>query len=345
MPEDFNKWLFSPAHKIAEKLGYTPKEGDLGAKALDVADIVGSLLFMKGAEVTAKAELGINKEMYDSVKEKIKKKESLNTDESKIVADVVNTTTPSELAEAVADNKAKLKPQFSEENKVVDVIEKAKEGENINKDIASLPIGQSKFNQVVDIAKEGEHIDQDQAITLKKNFEDIQKAKESIPEEHKDNAEVVSLIAEKNALEETKKTVDESFHPEINTKIKDLKTKVQEITNPKPNGTRTETALANKKAKTKASTETEPVRVLNKKERIIEAHKEIDKHIEEAQLNYDKSQEQRLDYIKKNGYPQGEDAAFDKLVSAKVEAEDRLNRLKTAKENLLPLPEKFKCAT
>lgn len=73
--------------------------------------------------------------------------------------------------------------------------------------------------------------------------------------------------------------------------------------------------------------------------KITEAHKEIDQHIADAQDKYDKAQAERLAYIKNNGYPTGQDNIFDKLVTAKVDAEDHLNRLQKAKENLLPLPE------
>lgn len=71
---------------------------------------------------------------------------------------------------------------------------------------------------------------------------------------------------------------------------------------------------------------------------IIDAHKKADEYINNAQDAYDKAQSERLEYIKKNGYPIGNDPEFDKLVSAKVNAEDRLNQLKKAKDNLLPLP-------
>lgn len=79
---------------------------------------------------------------------------------------------------------------------------------------------------------------------------------------------------------------------------------------------------------------------ISKEDRIIEAHNKTDKYIQEAQKLYDEAQDKRQKYIKENGYPVGENATYDKLVSAKVEAEDRLNRLKKAKENLLPLPVK-----
>ena len=76
----------------------------------------------------------------------------------------------------------------------------------------------------------------------------------------------------------------------------------------------------------------------SKEQSIIDAHKKADEYISEAQDAYDKAQAKRLEYIKKNGYPTGNDTEFDKLVSAKVDAEDKLNRLKKAKDNLLPLP-------
>ncbi|MBP9793948.1 MAG: hypothetical protein KBC56_08120, partial [Flavobacterium sp.] len=72
--------------------------------------------------------------------------------------------------------------------------------------------------------------------------------------------------------------------------------------------------------------------------KIIEAHQQTDEMISAAQIEYDKAQSARQAYIKENGYPVGEDMVFDKLVSEKVEAEDKLNQFKKAKENLLPLP-------
>ena len=84
--------------------------------------------------------------------------------------------------------------------------------------------------------------------------------------------------------------------------------------------------------------EAEKKEVNPKEQAIIDAHKKTDEYISEAQDAYDKAQAERLEYIKKNGYPIGNDPEFDKLVSAKVNAEDKLNRLKKAKENLLPLP-------
>lgn len=76
-----------------------------------------------------------------------------------------------------------------------------------------------------------------------------------------------------------------------------------------------------------------------KDQRIIDAHKEIDSHIEKAQIDYDKAQSEREAFIKKHGYGEGDQVAFDKLVTAKVAAEDRLNQLKKAKDNLLPPPD------
>lgn len=71
---------------------------------------------------------------------------------------------------------------------------------------------------------------------------------------------------------------------------------------------------------------------------IIAAHKQIDEFIEKAQKDYDQAQGLRQKYIQDNGYPEGNDPVFDKLVTNKVDAENRLNKLITAKGNLLPLP-------
>jgi len=88
----------------------------------------------------------------------------------------------------------------------------------------------------------------------------------------------------------------------------------------------------------KSAKEWNPPSKTLKEQPIIDAHKKADEYISEAQDAYDKAQAKRLEYIKKNGYPTGNDPEFDKLVSAKVDAEDKLNRLKKAKDNLLPLP-------
>jgi hypothetical protein len=107
-----------------------------------------------------------------------------------------------------------------------------------------------------------------------------------------------------------------------------------------------ESLLSKEQPKAETPTNTAEVEAVaetsTKDERIIEAHNQIDEYIKEAQDAYDKAQAERLAYINKYGYGQGNDAEFDKLVTAKVNAEARLNQLKTAKENLLPLPNKNK---
>jgi hypothetical protein len=71
---------------------------------------------------------------------------------------------------------------------------------------------------------------------------------------------------------------------------------------------------------------------------VEEAHKLADEHIVAAQKEYDEAQKERKDYIQKNGYPEGNDPDFHKLVVKTRDAEDELNKLKKAKDNLLPLP-------
>lgn len=230
IPEKVNEWLFAPAHKIAEQFGYEPKdhEGELGEKALQVADIVGSLFTMKGAEIGAKKGYGLATDQYTAIKEKLSKKEPLTQEESKLVSDVVADTKPEELREAVKENEDVLKPLWLDKNKVVDVVEKSLEGKDVKKDIAKLDTDKENFNQVVDLAKEADHIDEAKAIQLKTDFDNIQKAKAKVPEEFVGNYKIVSLIAEKDNLRESKNNVDESFHPEIDAKIEKINERIQE---------------------------------------------------------------------------------------------------------------------
>ncbi len=223
IPDKVNEWLFSPAHKIAEQFGYIPKEheGELKEKALQVGDLVGSLFAIKGVEHIGEMAGGIAKEQVNTIKDKIQNKERLTPDESKVVSDVVNNTTPEELHNAVIDNKDKLKPLFARKNKVVDIVEKAKEGADIKKDIAKLfDIKKEDFHQTVDLAKEADQITESKAEELKSTFDNVEKAKESIPDEHKDNPKIIELVAKKNELLEKKKTLDSAFHPEIDEQIK-----------------------------------------------------------------------------------------------------------------------------
>ena len=233
IPEKVNEWLFSPAHKIAEQFGYEQKqhEGDLGEKSLQVLDIVGSLFAMKGAESIAKGTYdigkGVAKEQIDIIQEKLKKKEPLTAEESKVVADVVAETKPTELKEAVAENKDKLVPLWLRKDKVVDVVEKSLEGKDVKADIAKLETNKEDFDQVVDLAIEADQIDAAKGIQLKKDFSDIESAKSKVPDEFKGDPEIISLVAEKDVLKQSKEGVDESFHPEIDKKIESINEKIE----------------------------------------------------------------------------------------------------------------------
>lgn len=238
VPESVNKWLFSPATKIAEEAGYKPKEGSLGEKALQTGDIVLSLLAMhKAGKLTGKAigegDLSIqpetiNEAASDALKSKIENKEPLNVDEAKQVTDIVNSATPQDLKQALNDNSDKLHPEHHFENKVVNVVEKVKEDKDVVKDIAKLEgVDKPTFENVVNTAKEADHITEDQAKDLKKSFEDVQSAKESIPEEHKNNAKVVSLMVDKNELLNAKKSTDKVFHEPIDNQIEAIDNKIK----------------------------------------------------------------------------------------------------------------------
>ncbi len=238
VPESVNKWLFSPANKIAEEAGYKPKEGSLGEKALQTGDIVLSLLAMhKAGKLTGKAigegDLSIppetiNEAASDALKSKIENKEPLNVDEAKQVTDIVNSATPQDLKQALSDNSDKLHPEHHFENKVVNVIEKSKEDKDVIKDIAKLEgVDKSTFENVVNTAKQADHITDDQVKELTKSFEDVQSAKELIPEEHKNNAKVVSLMVDKNELLNAKKSTDKVFHEPIDKQIEVIDGKIK----------------------------------------------------------------------------------------------------------------------
>jgi len=109
------------------------------------------------------------------------------------------------------------------------LIERAKQGEDISKDIASINIPKEQFEDMVDVSSaSGEITDQEGAI-LKESYNQAQEAKTVIPEEHKDNPEVVLRILQKNRLEEEKKTVDGAFKESIQLKIDEINTEIKNI--------------------------------------------------------------------------------------------------------------------
>ncbi len=241
LPDSWQKVAFQPATTLAKQFGYEPKEGDIGEKALSVADIVTSLALMKGAEIGGKKIIGkgefapsteeLNKAMYEGLGGKIKEGKPLNDDEIKIANNLIQTATPTDLSKAIAQNTDKVKPQFAEHDKVVNIIEKKKEGQDIKKDIAAFPDAKT-FDNVLNISKEGGHIDDQTIDAIKKDYVDVQNAKAKVLPEHRDNPEIVGLVAEKTNLEESKKNVDDSFHPAIDAKIDAIKEQIDNITNP-----------------------------------------------------------------------------------------------------------------
>jgi len=237
VPESVNKWLFSPASSVAELAGYKPKEG-LEKKAIETADIVLSLLAMHQAGRGVKKVIGegdltvpaedINKAASDALKSKIENKELLNVDEAKQVTEIVSSATSADLKKALDDNTDKLHPEHHFEDKVVNIIEKVKEDKNIVKDIAKLEgVDKSTFENVINTAKQAEHITEAEAKDLVKSFENVESAKELIPEEHKNNAKVVSLMVDKNELLNAKKSTDKVFHEPIDKQIEVIDGKIK----------------------------------------------------------------------------------------------------------------------
>jgi len=299
VPESWNKWLFAPATTLAEIAGYKPKEGTLGEKALSTADIVVSLLAMhkagkivKGAtsiegitpEDINKAGVELKNEDSALLQEKLKNQESLNANESQQVKSVIDNATPEDLKQALDENK-NLNPQHHFENKVVNVVEKAKEDKNVVKDIAKLDVDKDTFNKVVDTAIQGEHLTEDQATDLKKSFDNVQKAKETIPDEHKENPKVVSLITEKNDLLEKKSNTDKVFHESIDKQIETIDEKIKiELGMPKEEkvAAKTETTIPKVEEKSIPTIKTEPTPTISKEDFV---NKHVDEIVNSGELS------------------------------------------------------------
>lgn len=263
IPEKAKEVLFAPASSIAKAFGYEPQkhEGTLEEKALSIGDIALSIL-----------EMGIlhkgGAKGYETIKEKIKNNKSLTPEESIQVNEVVQNATPDEVSQAI-ENTGKVDPKFNKENKVVDIVEKSKEGQPVSEEIASLEVPKETFNKVVDTAIEANHITQEQANSLKAEHEAIEEAKGKVPDEYKSNPKIIRLVSEKTALEKSKEGVDESFHPDIDKKIDDIKIKINEEVNKKaetetsePEALRVLEDEELKKAQTKTTESEIPKRVL-----------------------------------------------------------------------------------
>lgn len=206
-PKPITDFLLAPADDIASKIGYVPKEGSLGRKFLTLGNIAGSIALLHGAT---------------SLGGKLMKGKELTPEEIPQVKEIFEKATPTDLMTAFdSPDFQKYFHQFNfHENGVVNIIEKMREGKDIVGDIAKLDAPKETIDMVLETAQQGDILTDKQAIELGQKFEEVKAAKESVPEEHKINPEIISLITEKNKLLEKKKTVDSAFHPEIDEQIK-----------------------------------------------------------------------------------------------------------------------------
>ena len=214
LPDKVNEYLFAPISAISSDFfGYVPKEGTLQEKFITTGDIFGSIATMHGA-----GKLG----------SKIFKKKALTPEELPQIKEVIDKATPEDFAKAMEEN-----GYVPIENKVVDIIEKKNKDVPTEKDIASISIDKENFDNVLDVAKQSGQLNEIKANELKQEFDNIDKAKEKTPDEHKGNPEIVSLISEKSKLESKKEKADKVFHPELDKKIKEIDTKIgEQITKP-----------------------------------------------------------------------------------------------------------------
>lgn len=190
LPEEVNKWAFSPAHSIAEQFGYQPKEGSLAEKALSTADIVGSLALMHGAGKLLSGK-GNDSELKQ-IQTKLEKGEELTKEDASKIREILNDTKPEELKEAITpieetkkefvDNKLAETPELSKElkkevkinlekqydqnQKIADKIEPIAKGKKLSgeikpEDISAMktePLPKENYvnKKMADLEKEGE---------------------------------------------------------------------------------------------------------------------------------------------------------------------------------------------
>lgn len=109
------------------------------------------------------------------------------------------------------------------------MIESKKNNQSIRKDAVRLDIKPEELQDMLDISEASGEITDAQANEIKKEYEDIQKVKQAVPEEFKKNADVIEALEQKKQLEAKKQGLDPVFAKKIDEQIKALDTKIDDI--------------------------------------------------------------------------------------------------------------------
>jgi hypothetical protein len=109
------------------------------------------------------------------------------------------------------------------------MIEKKKMGQPIKKEAVQLDVKPEDLQEMLDISEASGEITDAQANDIKKEYEDIQKVKQAVPEEFKKNSEVIEALEQKRQLEAKKQGLDPVFAKKIDEQIKSLDTKIDDI--------------------------------------------------------------------------------------------------------------------
>lgn len=238
LPES-EKWVnavFAPVTAIATHINGEPLKGT-AADLAKVGDFLSIIGLAKGGEFVKERTV-----------EKLKNKEPLAPDETKEVADALTETAKDPEALNKAAEQSGLKIKSDEQIKSEDpnikkdvvpvkpvekVIEQKKNGEPTDKTLNELSVPKEDFHAALDDAKVYGELNAEQIDELKQQFDDTQIVKDKLPDEHKNNSELIDLVKEKQNLEQKKDLADDSFHPSFDRKIEEVKNKILEITDPK----------------------------------------------------------------------------------------------------------------
>jgi hypothetical protein len=109
------------------------------------------------------------------------------------------------------------------------MIENKKNNQSIRKEAVRLDIEPQQLQDMLDISEASGEITDAQANEIKKEYEDIQKVKQAVPEEFKKNADVIEALEQKRQLEAKKQGLDPVFAKKIDDQIKALDTKIDDI--------------------------------------------------------------------------------------------------------------------
>lgn len=109
------------------------------------------------------------------------------------------------------------------------MIENKKNNQSIRKEAVRLDIEPQQLQDMLDISEASGEITDAQANEIKKEYEDIQKVKQAVPEEFKKNADVIEALNQKRQLEAKKQGLDPVFAKKIDDQIKALDTKIDDI--------------------------------------------------------------------------------------------------------------------